>query len=692
MALNGAIPLVESDYESDDSVLVEDADSIGFDKGAQEKPIIIVGNGPVGSHLLNELFRLNYRGPIKIFGSEAALPYDRVQLSSLLLGGKSFDDIKLSIAEQDVTRLFQYHNCPIVGVNKEHKFVTDRNGRIHEYRSLILAVGSKPHIPQIDGVDLNGVFTFRDVQDTERLVARRVSSRHTVIVGGGLLGIEAAKAMRRLNTSVTIVHQAERLMNRQLDQEASDILAEHLNTLGIDVVYQNGLRCVNADEKNPERVESITLRSGTRIDCDTVILATGITPNIEIARKAWLKVRRGIVVDDTLQTNEENIYAIGECAEHDGQVYGLVAPGLEQASVLASRLCGEESQYKGSLLAPKLKVAGIHVFSMGDVGDEYETWGSVDALTFSDENEGEKIHRALFVAKGKVVGAVGVGQWDEIPRLQESIGNGHKLWPWHYYRFKKTGKIWGDSASNHVANWPRAAVVCNCKGVTRESLSEAVESGCETVDSLATCTGASTVCGSCKPLLEDLVNEDSQQTQGTKGAKAPWLMNLSLLSLALTLVFVALPPIPYLTSAINDFNYDLLWRDGFIKQVSGFSLLGLVVASFLISARKRVDKIKFGQFASWRTLHTIVGIALVATLISHTGARLGENLNYYLMLNFVVILCIGAMTGLFAALETRMASTLAIKTVKRWFTASHIYLLWPLPLLLIFHIIGVYYF
>lgn len=692
MALNGAIPLVESEYESNEVMLGEDAYQIGSESGARERPIIIVGNGPVGSHLLNELFRLNYQGPIKIFGSEAALPYDRVQLSSLLLGGKSFDDIKLSVADQDITQLFQYHNCPIVGINKEHKFVTDQSGRIHEYKSLILAVGSKPHIPQIEGAELSGVFTFRDVQDTERLVARRVSSRHTVIVGGGLLGIEAAKAMRRLNTSVTIVHQADRLMNRQLDKEASDILAEHLNALGIDVVYQNGLRCVNPDEKNSKRISSITLRSGSKMECDTVILATGITPNVEIARKAWLKVRRGIVVDDSLQTNEEHIYAVGECAEHNGQVYGLVAPGLEQASVLASRLCGENAQYKGSLLAPKLKVAGINVFSMGDVGDEYETWGSVDALTFSDTNKDEKIHRALFVAKGKVVGAVGVGQWDEIPRLQESIGNGHRLWPWHYYRFKRTGKIWGDSANNQVSNWPKAAVVCNCKGVTRESLTNAFESGCDTVDSLATCTGASTVCGSCKPLLEGLVGDSTDTEQGRKGAKAPWLMNLSLLSLALTLVFVALPPIPYLTSAINDFNYDLLWRDGFIKQVSGFSLLGLVVASFLISARKRVDKVKFGQFASWRALHMVIGIALVATLLSHTGARLGENLNYYLMLNFIVILGVGAMTGLFAALEARLATTLAVKTAKRWFTASHIYLLWPLPLLLSFHIIGVYYF
>ena len=695
MSLSGAMPAVEENHlDLDQSISCNNINTL------TEKPIVIVGNGPVGTFLLNELFRLNYQGPIKIFGNEAAYPYDRVQLSSLLNGGKKLEDISIPVYQHKLNQLFQYHNCPIASISKQSNEVIDENGNRHPFKALVLAVGSRPHIPQINGTDLNGVFTFRDLQDTEKLIARRVSSRKTVIVGGGLLGIEAAKAMRRLNTDVVVIHQSDRLMNRQLDKPAADMLDEHLKGLGIETIFQDSLREINAKQGGHDSVDSITLRSGKKLACDTVILATGITPNVEIARKAWLKVRKGIVVDNHLQCSESNIYAIGECSEHNGRVYGLVAPGIEQAKILAAKLCGYEAEYKGSLLAPKLKVANIDVFSMGDVGDEYETWGSVDAYQFSQGSEtGEKIHRSIFVKKGKVVGAVAVGPWGETARLQESIIHNKRLWPWHYYRFKRTGNLWGDGQQETIENWPSTAVICNCRGVTKGSICSAISSGCTNVNQIAESTGASSVCGSCAPLVEELCQVQRADTGaktksgllGTVLVRNP-LTYFSSISILLTVLFWLAPPLPYLTSVMTDFKYDQLWRDSLFKQITGFSLLFLTTIALLISARKRLEKLNLGKFSTWRTFHTFLAIAFVALLISHTGARLGDQLNYYLMINFLCILALGGFTGIVVAIQNKYLLNRSLKKIKSLMAGAHIYVLWPLPVLLGFHIVSVYYF
>lgn len=659
------------------------------------KALIIVGNGPVGVHFVRELKRQGYKGKIKIFGNEPWYPYNRVQLSLLLSGDVNVEQLQTPLTDNEGDQFMQFHNCAVERIDRDNQCVIDQLGNSHPYEKLILAVGSRPHIPSVDGRNLKGVFTFRDLKDAEKLIARRVSSRHTVVVGGGLLGIEAAKAMLRLNTKVTIVQQSPRLMNRQLDDEAAKLLSENLSSLGVEIKAGSGLGAIEPHHLRTDTAGFVVLRNGERLPCDTVIFATGISPNIDLSRNAWVKVNRGIVVNEHLQTSDENIYAIGECAEFNGHIYGLVAPGFEQASVLASFLCGSKVTYKGSVLAPKLKVVGLDVFSMGEVGEELDAWGDTHAVTHHPvkngavEEDGDACYRKIFITKGKLTGAVSVGTWAEIPRLQEAIISGKRIWPWQRWRFKKTGFLWNDDEFANVSQWPASAVVCNCKAVSKGTLMQAFENGCDTVQALSCQTGASSVCGSCKPLLADLVG-DTQVNE--KANKYIALFVVSILTLLLGVAYSLLPPIPYLETAVNGLDYDDLWRDGFIKQVSGFSILGITIFALILSLRKRIAKLNFGQFTSWRFVHVMLGLLLVTTLLAHTGARFGEQLNFYLMLNFVTILLVGAVTGWMAAMETKSAKSRSIKVLKRWIGATHIYVIWPLPVLLCFHVVSVYFF
>ena len=235
--------------------------------------------------------------PVTIFGAEPWTPYNRVKLSSLLAGDISSIDIHNELqAPEGNQYVIQHHNCAIVSINRENKTVTDSSGQIHRYARLVLAVGSQAHIPNIPGIDLPGIFTFRDLNDAQKLMARRVRSRRTVIIGGGLLGLEAAKAMQKNNTEVYIIEHNPRLMQNQLDENAAEILREHLLSLGIRVVLHDGIKQI----RGSLTVNEIELRSGKTISCDTLIVATGIRPNVDIAREAGLPVSKGIKVNQHL--------------------------------------------------------------------------------------------------------------------------------------------------------------------------------------------------------------------------------------------------------------------------------------------------------------------------------------------------------------------------------------------------------
>lgn len=640
-------------------------------------PLVIVGMGPVGLRLAQEVLDRGYQRPLVLYGAEPWAPYDRVRLSAVLAGAVRQEALLTPLRLPRSQQVLEHTNCPVVALDPRTRTLLDAQGRTQAYAELVLAVGSHPHVPHVPGIFLPGVFTLRGLSDVERLLARSTRSRRTVVLGGGLLGLEAARALQRGATEVVVVEHTPRLMSGQLDDQAAELLREYLLGLGISVQLANGVTGVIGRE----RVEGVRLRDGRLLRCDTIVLATGIRANIDLARKAGLRVGRGIQVDDTLRTSAPHTYAIGECAEHRGKVYGLVAPGFEQAAVLADRLLGGRTRYRGSTGAARLKVVGKAVFSMGECGAD-QSPADRREVRYCAPGEGE--YRKLVLRRGRVVGAIALGEWPELQRLQQAIADRRRLWPWQVRRFRNRGCLWRAGQANHVARWPAQTTVCNCTGVRRGQLGEAIAAGCVTLEALSARTRAGSVCGSCRPLLAQLLGGQSAPPQPEAVRSLRWAAGLSAAACAL---FVALPPLPGAAS-VQDVWYQVgnAWRDGFWKQVSGFTLLGLVLLGSVLSLRKRWPRFQWGGYGHWRALHALLGTASVAVVFVHTGLQAGEQLNGWLLADF---LAIGAWGAVAAIATTRSASN---QRLRRWLQRLHLWLAWPLPALIGFHVLSVYYF
>lgn len=644
-------------------------------------PVIVVGTGPVGIHLAHELLKCMPDQDLVVYGDEPWVPYNRVRLSSLLAGEVDSADLENTLSLPQNTKVVQHLSRAVVAVDRQDKTITDALGQTQPYSTLVLATGSRPHMPNINGIHLPGVYTFRDMNDAQLLAARRVRSRRTIVLGGGLLGLEAAKAMQRHNTNVYIIEHGPYLMHHQLDEQAGESLREHLLSLGIQVILADGIKKITGDFT----VTGVELHSGREIACDTIIVAAGIKPNIQLALDCGLHVGRGIKVNDNMQTSDPSIYAIGECAEHRDTVYGLVKPGLEQAAVAAHHINGVKTKYVGSTAATRLKVVGRTVFSMGIVGQQLEPTLHRKIIY---QQPGEGIYRAITLRNRHVVGAVALGGWDELGRIQEAVTNTRPIWPWQILRFRQTGRLWAEQSAQDVNNWPAQTTVCNCTGITRGVLSQAITQGYTTFAALSQTTRASTVCGSCRPLLNQLLGT-ADQTPERK--KQHTLLTGSITALVLSAFILSLTPIPY-TSTVTGWRFDNLWIDGFWKQVSGYSLLALSLIGLLLSLRKRWKRFSsLGDFSIWRNTHIVLGVLLLGTLIVHTGLHLGENLNFILILFFLGLTTSGALAGQFLTQEKRLGA-LNARRLRSGINWIHILLFWPVPALLGFHILSVYYF
>lgn len=350
-----------------------------------------------------------------------------------------------------------------------------------------------------------------------------------------------------------------------------------------------------------------------------------------------------------------------------------VAPGYEMADVLAKRLRGETAVYRARSPSTRLKVAGVEVSVLGDI-----TRPTAHPVVAANENG----YRKLFVQKGVVVGALGVGAWPERDCIERAIHDKRFVWRWHLRRYAKQGTLFPDEVDEGVATWPDSATVCHCVGVTCGQLRAALAAGCRTPAALTAQTAAGTVCGSCKPELEELV--------GLSGASfgrwlAPGLLRLSVVAGVLALLHVLLAPVP-LGNTIEGPGWEVLWRDKFVRQVSGFSLLGVAVLALSLSLRKHW-KALWGTFAWWRGLHAGLGIACLLGLVVHTGLHKGDNFNQWLYANFLGLNVLGAAAGAWLAKRARTRRESRWQQRVRWL---HVALLVPLPALLAFHILAVY--
>jgi nitrite reductase (NADH) large subunit len=365
------------------------------------EPLVIVGNGMAAARLVDELAKTALgRYAIAVIGEEPRLAYNRVLLSSVLAGETASHDIELRPADwwRDRGVTLKY-GCAATAIDVGRRELKIAGEESITYSKLVLATGSTPLRLNVPGAELAGVHTFRDSRDVDLLLTLAAQGKRVVVVGGGLLGLEAAYGLAKAGAAVTLIHLMDRLMERQLDQPAAELLKSLVERKGIAILLNaNTARIVGET-----RVEGVELADGRRIDADAVIFAAGIRPNIALAKDAGIAVNRGIVVDDHLQTGAPDIFALGECAEHRGICYGLVEPAYEQARVLARHLAGAPAGYHGSVMATNLKVSGVSVFSAGDfIGGE----GS-EAIVLSDARGGT--YKKLVISEGRLAGAVLVG-------------------------------------------------------------------------------------------------------------------------------------------------------------------------------------------------------------------------------------------------------------------------------------------
>ena len=654
-------------------------------RNAASPPTIIVGTGPVGIRAAREVLErsLGDDTGVWLFGDEPVTPYNRVVLSCYLAG--ETDDIDLALP--DDPRLVNRFGVRINAIDRVAATVTDSLGHVHRYGRLILATGSRPRVPQIPGVELPGVFTFRDLADANQLKARTVRSRAITVIGGGILGLETARALRVAGTVVRVVDHNAHLMFSQLDAAAGELLGDFVEQLGIEVIASDAVQqIVGVGE-----VSGVQLRNGRFLDCDTVVIAAGILPNVQLARDAGLAVAHGIRVDDGMRSSDPRIFAVGECAEHRGVVYGLVAPGFEQAAVASHNLVAAnthrvEARYPGSVTTARLKVVGCEVFSAGDI-QESEVYRPQARY----EERANGVYRKLVLAGNRLVGAIAIGPWHETNRLQEAIIARRRLWPWELSRFERTGVLWSELEDQSIFDWPANAAVCNCTGTSRAQLQIALAGGAGTQALLSESTGAGTVCGSCRPLLAEFAGSDAPDPLPAAGSLAAF----SVLSLVFGLAIFIVPGLPLNDSVQDAVRWDALWRESLWKQVTGFSLLVLAAAVSLLGLRKRLPAFTLGSFDGWRLVHVLLGTLAVAVLLAHTGMRLGDNLNFWLMVSFTGLLVAGGLGGAVIALEHQLPRRLFGRWPRRTRSGAlwaHILLVWPLPLLLGFHILKGYWY
>jgi nitrite reductase (NADH) large subunit len=365
------------------------------------EPLVIVGNGMAAARLVDELARVALgRYAIAVIGDEPRLAYNRVLLSSVLAGETASHDIELKPAawwrDRGVTLKY---GCVATEIDVGRRELKIANEESISYSKLVLATGSSPLRLNVPGAGLGGVHTFRDSRDVDLLLTLAAARKRVVVVGGGLLGLEAAYGLAKAGARVTLIHLMDRLMERQLDAPAAELLKTLVERKGIKIL----LDADTARIRGEKFVEGVELADGRNLDADAVIFAAGIRPNTALAKEAGIAVNRGIVVDDVMQTGAADIYALGECAEHRGVCYGLVEPAYEQARVLARHLAGAAAGYGGSVISTNLKVSGVGVFSAGDfMGAQ-----GCEAIVLSDVRLGT--YKKLVIAEGRLTGAVLVG-------------------------------------------------------------------------------------------------------------------------------------------------------------------------------------------------------------------------------------------------------------------------------------------
>ncbi|OIJ13902.1 nitrite reductase large subunit [Anaerobacillus alkalilacustris] len=460
------------------------------------KKLLVVGNGMAGVRSVEEIIKNNSDAfDITIFGKELHVNYNRILLSTVLQGDTTIEDIIINDQnwyEKNNIELFT--NETVVKIDKEKKMIkTDQNREVG-YDKLILATGSSPFMLPIPGAKKEGVIPFRTIEDCQKMIEYSKRYKKAVVIGGGLLGLEAARGLLNLGMTVHVVHLAPFLMERQLDETAAHLLQKELESQGMNFLLEKMTEEIIGDH----HVQGLRFKDGTEIEAELVVMAVGVTPNIQLAKESGIETNRAIIVNDFLQTNIPDIYAVGECVEHRGMVYGLVKPLYEQGKVLAKSVCQNETEgYKGSVLSTQLKISGVDLFSVGQLNEDDTT----KTIKVYDELEG--IYKKIIFKGNKMIGAVMFGDTSDGSRILDMIIKQKDITDLENVQMFQPPNM----TETQVEAMDSSNIICQCNSVSKGKIIEACQkNGITTIDEVKKCTKASGSCGSCKPLVQDLLN------------------------------------------------------------------------------------------------------------------------------------------------------------------------------------------
>jgi nitrite reductase (NADH) large subunit len=476
--------------------------------------IIVVGNGMVGYKFCEKLVSKTSAFNIIVFGEEPRRAYDRVHLSEYF-AGKSADDLSMSSASWYAEHDIQLHlDDPIQEINRANKTIHSLKGVTLRYDYLVLSTGSSAFVPDIPGIEKEGVFVYRTIEDLELIKAYAVNAKNGAVMGGGLLGLEAAKALIDLGIKEThVIEFAPRLMPRQIDAAGSAMLQSKLSELGLSIHLNKSTACIAGDHK----IEALQFNDDTLLAVDMLVISAGIRPRDELAKLAGLQVgtRGGIMVNERMQTSDDVIYAIGECALYDNMIYGLVAPGYEMADVVVAQLMDSDKGFHGFDMSTKLKLIGVDVASFGDA---FIAEPACRTIVFEDTHKG--VYKRINISNdGKLLlGGILIGDADAYNMLLQTVNNKIALPP------NPEDMILGlrggeQSEGGGVMSLPDDALICSCEAVSKGAICGVINDGATDIDTVKKCTKAGTGCGGCIPLVKDLIS-------GTMKANGQYVKNV----------------------------------------------------------------------------------------------------------------------------------------------------------------------
>jgi nitrite reductase [NAD(P)H] large subunit len=469
----------------------------------EKMKLVVVGNGMAGMRVVEELLKISpdlY--DITVFGDEPYPNYNRIMLSPVLANEQTIDDIILNTREwYTENNITLYTDARINKIDRKNRIVTAENGTTAEYDRLLIATGSKPFMPPIPGKELEGVLGYRDIKDTNDMITAAKKYKHAVVIGGGLLGLEAANGLKIQGMDVTVIHRNEWLLEKQLDKTAGIMLQKSLEAKGLKFHLKTNTETIIGNKEG--RVSAVRFKEGFEIPADLVVLTVGIRPNFALAESAGIHCDKGIVVNDTMQTFDPRVYAVGECVSHRGLSYGLVAPLFEMAKVCATHLANFGiGSYKGSVTSTKLKVTGIDLFSAGDFSGGEDT----EEIVLHDAVGG--VYKKLVIQDDKIIGSVLYGDTADGAWYFQMLRDGkpiHEIRDHLMFGQDSLGNT-GHQGQDQAAAMRDDMEVCGCNGVCKGTIVDAIQKdGLFTIDDVKKQTKAGSSCGSCTGLVEQIL-------------------------------------------------------------------------------------------------------------------------------------------------------------------------------------------